>query len=248
MTKTIVLMGTASHWVETPFTSPDHEIWGTGTTALEVWENPTPESDIVPRFDAWFDIHSPGGMADNLIRNPHYAKFLTTDHGKPIYTNGIGPEGGIPNATQYPRDEMFDKYGEQFFRSSFDWMGYMALEETLKRGGKTIEAYGFDMAAEGEYADQRPSAQHFIWVCEEMHGIEVVTPPTCKLRNHPRAYGTGPDPLQADIQHRVSVLAERLREKRALHARTAQEINYLEGSIFSLSEHCIANFGVKPKQ
>lgn len=235
----IVLIGAASHWKEAPFTDPECEIWGAGTTA----------PGEVPRWDVWFDIHNPGGMASNLLKHPAYAKFLTTVYpDKTIYTNGTGPEAGIPSGRQYPREEMFDKYGEQFFRSSFDWMGYLALEETIKRGGKVIEAYGFDMAHESEYADQRPSAQHFIWVAEEMHGIEVVLPPDSKLRNHPRPYGLDPSPLQKDIERRVQTLSERLRDKRALLERVNQEALSLEGAITSLTDLSIANYGVKPKQ
>lgn len=247
--KRIVLIGTARHWIDAPFTDPDCEIWGTGTTALEIWQKPIPGTDIVPRWDVWFDIHCAGEMAANAIDNPHYAKFLSADHGdKPILTDNLGPDAGIPNGVPYPREEMFDEFGEQFFRSSFDYMAANAIKAASLRKQKVVDVYGFDMAHEGEYADQRPSAQHFMWIAEKVYGVTFNPCADSKLMNHPQPYGTEPGPMQKDIHARVSILSERLREKRALHARTTQEINYLEGSIYSLSELCIANYGVKPKQ
>ena len=82
----------------------------------------------------------------------------------------------IPTSVPYPKVEMLEKFGVDFWGSTLSWM--MAL--ALTTGAEEIALYGVDMSAEEEWGDQRKDLKHFITIARSC-GVKVTLPPESDL-------------------------------------------------------------------
>lgn len=168
----VAIVGTAPSSRElAPYSDPSWEIW-----VIKLY-------NAVPRWDRWYEIHD---LAAGKQRWPKdYWGFLTTRHGKPIYTQEASPE--IPDSVRFPREELIAKFG-RYFTNSIAWMIGHALHE----GVDTIGLFGVDMAQDTEYRFQRPCCEYFIGMAIGM-GVEVQIPPESDLLKSSKLYAVDGD-------------------------------------------------------
>lgn len=102
---------------------------------------------------------------------------------KPIYMQYWHPE--VPNSVGYPLHDVVTKVFKNFrrgdtkvkyFTSTFAYMMGIAVLENFER----IEVYGFELADEIEYVQQKACAEFWIGYVLGL-GIEVYTPPNCQI-------------------------------------------------------------------
>lgn len=162
--KKVAIVGSASSWNKAPFNDETYEIWTLNNMYLHI-----------PKATRWFDIH------DKYVLETYYAKGGQFEHIKklsemtiPVYMQEVHPD--IPTSVKYPLDEILKKFNRDYFRSSVDYMIALALYE----GFEVIEVYGVNMAADDEYAYQKPSASYWLGRAEGM-GVKIYLPDECDL-------------------------------------------------------------------
>jgi hypothetical protein len=169
----ICLLGSAPSSMRlAPFGDADWEIWAC-----------SPLNHTAPRVDAWFEIH-------NLDRkwvqgNEPYVKTIA---GHPRVYAAI-PDPRMPHAIVYPKDEVYQFFGNSQFLDSFmqSQVSYM-LAYAIMQKPDTIGLWGIDMAAGDEYGTQRPGC-HFFFIEAEKRGIEIIAPPQSDILEALPPYG-----------------------------------------------------------
>lgn len=223
----IAILGSAPSSIRlAPFADASWEIWGCSPGVYPV----------AHRVNAWFELHrwEPPvlGRADQQKPwfSPEYCGWMAQQ--KLVWMYDKVPE--IPGSRSFPYKELIAKYGNYFFTSSIAWMLAMAIEAILEHR-KTRKAeepdsigmWGVDMAANEEYADQRPGCQFFVQIAASL-GINMVIPPESDLMAPPILYGID------ESSHMLVKLTERRRELTGrLNNNLAQQSN-LKGEEFFL--------------
>lgn len=170
----IALLGTHSKSrMKAPFNDPDWLIWPCSPGNM----------NILPRFDAWFEVHDP---AKSETRPDDYMEYLAS-----LPTVYMRDRSGHPNALAYPEAEMYARFCEVppgetepvpfFFTSSPAFMFAYAI--TL--APEAIGLWGIHAASHEEFAYQRPGLRFFIqeaWGA----GIEVIVPKGVTLLQKPK--------------------------------------------------------------
>lgn len=209
----VALIGTApSSRSLAPFNDPTWQIWACSPGNM----------NVLPRADAWFEIHG------NLLwpecesyGKPYieWLKRLTI----PVY---MQDQGYVPQALSFPKDEMVKEFGRDFFTSSFAWM--MAL--AITKGAKEIALYGIDMASKDEYFQQRSGFYFFKHIAEQ-RGVKVWAPHESDIMQPPGLYGFSEvTPFGRKIHAREKEINDRLAGMKNELARLQQNITYLEGA------------------
>jgi len=223
MTK-IALVGSAPSSIRlAPINDPDWQIWGCSPGAYGV---------VGPRADVWFEMHRwepqvPGhaGTGQPWF-TPEYCEFLTRFKGTVYVADPAPPE--LPTAKVYPYQEMIDKYGPFFMTSSLSWMLALALETP---GVTDIALYGVDMAANEEYAAQRPGCQYFITLAVQ-RGINIIIPPESDLLQPSYFYGiTETHPMMIKLTARRNELLSRKQAADQRARASADESIFLSGAL-----------------
>src|ERR1700739_1010264 len=219
----IAIVGSASSSVQlAPYRDPSWAIWGCSpgvygaaprrNVCLEThrWEPQEPGFPQDPKAKPWF--------------SPEYVRFMEEFAGPVFMSEQIA---SVKNCVLYPYEAMRAKHGPYHFTSTIAWMLALALE--LKP--QAIGLWGVDMAANEEYALQRPGCQHFMGLALRM-GIQVVLPPESDLMMHSTMYGI------SEINPRHIKCIVRLREletRRNVAQQQVQNLNsevlYLNGAI-----------------
>jgi hypothetical protein len=211
----ICLLGSApSSFRLAPFGDLDWEIWAC-----------SPMNYTAPRIDAWFELH-------NLDRkwvpdNEPYAKALTAHPRVYIAT----PDPRLPNGIIYPKDEVYQFFGNPQFLDSFmqSQVSYM-LAYAIMQKPETIGLWGIDMAAADEYATQRPGC-HFFFVEAERRGIEIVAPPQSDILEALPPYGYKEfNPMYWRSKARKQELRGAIEEARNRLTLAQQELQVKEGA------------------
>ena len=176
--KTVAFVGLApTSCTLAPFDDEDVEIWCLNEAHAFKW---------VTRANRWFQIHATEswkryiakrdvrGHADWLKKNPL---------GIPIYMQY--PNEIVPNSVGYPLHEVTQRVFKNFWRgdakvkyftSTFAYMMGIAVLEGFER----VEIYGFEMADEIEYVQQKACAEFWIGYAIGI-GMEVYPPPNCQI-------------------------------------------------------------------
>jgi len=213
----IALIGTApSSRMLAPFNDPTWQIWGCSPGNM----------NVLPRYDAWFEIHS------NLLWPEHesygrpYIEWLKTLK-CPVY---MQDSITVPNATPLPWKELVAEFKDYFFTSSFAWMMAFAM----KMGAKEIALYGIDMASRDEYILQRPGFYFFKHEAER-RGIKVTAPNESDIMQSPALYAfSDSTPLGRKILAREAEVKQRVNAMIAERDKLAQNITYLQGALEDL--------------
>lgn len=225
MTDKIAIVGSApSSLGLTPF---DDKSWAIWCCSPAVFAHAASK-----RSDAWFELHRwqpsepgrSGAPGTKQWFSPEFALFLA-QHKGPVYMSEPQPQ--IPTCTVYPYAEMIAEFGPYFFTSTIAWM----LALAIKQNPKVIGLFGIDMAAQSEWAYQRPGCQHFIGVACAM-GIQVVLPPESDLMRHSTLYGIGEhNPRHVKLSARLAEFEQRKAAvTNQLNAANA-ELHFINGAI-----------------
>lgn len=210
----IAIVGTApSSRSLAPFNDPSWKIWGCSAG----------NQGMLPRVDAWFEIHS------NLLWPEHesfgrpYIDWLNQQT-FPIY---MQDNSLVSRATPYPKDEIIAEFGRYFFTSSFAWMVALAI----KQGAKEIGLWGVDMASRDEYILQRAGGHFFIQEAVR-RGIVVHIPKESDLAQPPALYGFDDSTnFMRKLCARERELKDRLSPMKQQREQLTQNITYLEGAL-----------------
>ncbi len=198
-------------------------------SSWKIWACSQGNQGILPRVDAWFELHAIGDMTGEERRAwslPFYAWLRTQQF--PIYM--IEKNDLVPQAIVFPRDAMLKAFGRNWFTSSVAWMLGFAIYQM--RAGDEIGLFGIDMAADQElYTAQKAGCLRFIEIAKEK-GIIVHIPDESCLGQQPPLYG------YSEATRFGRKLNVRLNEMRTLLgrldsdiARLTNERNYTLGAI-----------------
>lgn len=155
-----------------PFHDPDWDIWACSPANMK----------ILPRVDAWFEVHKTQLWPENIGWGEPYIEWLRHQS----FTLYMQDKDLCPNATPYPIAKMIEEYSGYFFTSSFAYMLALAIYQDPKP--EEIKLFGADMATTKEYIEQRPAAHHFMWLASTK-GIKVSCPPESDIMQPPWLYG-----------------------------------------------------------
>ncbi len=173
----IALLGTAPTWQAAPFDDPTWEIWGIFGVAL-----------VSKRLTRLFELH------DKSIIEPMVKQFspdgrywdVCKKMGADFCTKDAYEQA--PEATRFNFDKKIEKYGK-YFASSASWM----LAEAIDQNPAEIAIYGINMAADEEYAHQKPSLSYLIgWA--KAQGIKITIPSSSELMALTHMYGVEAPP------------------------------------------------------
>lgn len=210
----VAIVGTApSSRSLAPFGDPSWKIWGCSAG----------NQGMLPRIDAWFEIHS------NLLwpEHEHFGKpYLDwlSQQSFPLY---MQDNTQIARAIPYPKDEIVAEFGRYFFTSSFAWMVAFAI----KQGAKEIGLWGVDMASRDEYILQRAGGHFFIQEAVR-RGIIVHIPKESDLAQPPALYGFDDSTnFMRKLCAREKELKDRVAPMKQQREQLAQNITYLEGAL-----------------
>jgi hypothetical protein len=169
----IALLGSApSSYRLAPFNDLSWEIWAC-----------SPMNYNAPRVDAWFELHN----IDRKVVAGNEPYIHAIQNHPRVYV--AHPDPRLPNGVVYPKDEVYRFFGNPQFMDSFmqSQVSYM-LALAIMQKPETIGLWGIDMAAEEEYATQRPGC-HFFFIEAERRGIEIVAPPQSDILEPLPPYG-----------------------------------------------------------
>jgi len=203
----VALVGTApSSRMLAPFNDQSWKIWGCSPGNMK----------ILPRVDAWFEIHSNLMWPEHQSYGEPYIAWLKTLN-VPVY---MQDQSQVPNAITFPWRELIVEFGEDFFTSSFTWMMAFAM----KQGAAEIALYGIDMASRDEYILQRPGFFFFRHLARQ-RGVKVTAPNESDIMQSPPLYAISDStPLGRKIWSREKELKDRI-------AQISGQVNHLNGQL-----------------
>lgn len=210
----VALIGTApSSRMLAPYNDPSWTIWACSPGNM----------GVLPRVDAWFEIHGSLLWPENKHYGEPYIQFLGNLK-IPVY---MQDNRYCANATPLDKDSLVKEFGPYYFTSSFSWM----MAKAIMDGATEIMLYGIDMASRDEYILQRPGAYHFFNEARK-RGIKISAPYESDIMQPPGLYGYSEvTPFGRKLIARNQELKERLTGLKQQHASIAQNITYLEGAL-----------------
>lgn len=203
-----------------PYDSPEWEIWGVN----DAWS-------FAQRADRWFEVHSTWIYEWELRRNAGHISWLRQfgEAGGIVYLLEARPD--MPHAVRFPFEDVVNnlwphrategdhKTSRPYLTSSIAYMQALAIAE----GFEDIAVVGVDMAADSEYADQRPCCEYLVGLAQG-RGIRMWLPEACGLLNGP-LYGRGS--MNADGERisteQLTARMQRLAEHEGRAVRTCDE-------------------------
>jgi hypothetical protein len=173
----VAIVGCADSKNQTPFhLAHEWEFWGVNNLHLTLKGVP---------WSRWFETHQ-----ITMLPTGQYLRRGKPDfRGQPInlYLQSLQalnipiymqqPLALVPNAVQYPLDNVLKEFPRKYFTNTISYMIALAL----MHGFKKIGIYGVDMAVssplrgQNEYSHQRPSCEYFVGMAEG-RGVEVIIP------------------------------------------------------------------------
>lgn len=203
----IAVVGSAAHCVKAPFGDPSWEIWGCNAAGL-------------PRWDRWFELHD----IEKVLADSAHWEWIQAQI-NPVYMQ-TNHDTALSSVT-YPLEAMIRKYGTWFFTSSISFMLALAIEEKPEE----IAVYGVDLAADEEYAHQKPGCRFFIQTAS-LAGIKVTGPAEAEVFAPGKLYGFGkPHPLAYKVATRTAELKQRQADLQARKEQLTLTIASLKGAL-----------------
>ncbi len=213
----VALVGTApSSRMMAPYNDPTWTIWGCSPGNM----------GVLPRVDAWFEIHGNLLWPEHKHYGEPYLNWLKQQT-FPIYMQN---QELVPNAIPLPYREIVKEFGPYFFTSSFAWMMAFAIMQ----GAKEVALYGIDMASRDEYILQRPGAYYFFEEGKK-RGIKMQAPYESDIMQPPGLYGFSEvTQYGRKLLARKAELDQRVRDLKAQRDGASQQVTYLEGALEDL--------------
>ncbi len=199
-------------------------------TSWTIWGCSPGNMKILPRVDAWFEIHGSLLWPENKHYGEPYLAWLN-EQKIPVY---MQDQRYLPQAISLPLKELVKEFGPYYFTSSFAWMMAMAMH----MGAKEIALYGIDMASRDEYILQRPGAYHFFQEAKR-RGVKMSAPYESDIMQPPGLYGfSETTPFGRKMIARQQEIKERIAGLKAQRDQTvnslSNQITYLEGALEDL--------------
>ncbi len=243
--KTVAFVGMAvTSRADAPWDNPDIPIWvlnEMGHTDLVHPKagdaDPSPYK-FIQRWDELFQIHARWDFTrnDNFNDPLHWEWLQEQDGTRPIWMQEQFED--IPGAQSYPLDEATALVAKvwigdkqvQYFSATMPYMVAKAIVDGYER----IELWGFEMSSGTEFNYQKPSSLFWLGVAAG-RGLEIYTPPGCKLFQGP-LYGYEGSTLifKHDFVKRLAELEEiipKLQDKLQATSDEAVRINVAHASI-----------------
>lgn len=197
-----------------------------GDSSWQIWACSPGNQNILPRVDAWFELHGNLLWPECKTYGAPYIEWLKQQK-FPVY---MQDQSFIPHAEVFPKEDMIKEFGKDFFTSSFAWM----MAYAIHKGAKEISLYGIDMASRDEYILQRPGFFYFRQVALQ-RGIKVSAPHESDIMQSPGLYGYSEvTPFGRKILAREQEIKERLAGMRQQRDQLIHNITYLEGAVEDL--------------
>jgi len=213
----VALVGTApSSRMLAPYADPSWTIWGCSPGNM----------GVLPRIDAWFEIHGNLLWPEHKHYGEPYINWLKQQT-FPIYMQN---QELVPNAIPLPYRDIVKEFGPYFFTSSFAWMMAFAM----MKGAKEVALYGIDMASRDEYILQRPGAYYFFEEGKK-RGVKMQAPYESDIMQPPGLYGFSEvTQYGRKLLARKAELDQRVRDLKAQRDGASQQVTYLEGALEDL--------------
>lgn len=210
----IALIGTApSSRMLAPFADPSWKIWSCSPGNM----------GALPRVDLWFEIHGNLLWPEHVSYGQPYIEWLNKQT-FPIY---MQDNSLVPKAMPFPKAEMVEKFGKDFFTSSFAWM----MAKAISDGAQEIALFGIDMASRDEYILQRPGFFFFRYLAQQ-RGIKVWAPNESDIMQPPGLYGFSEvTPFGRKILARKKELKDRVAQMTQQRDALSNNIMYLQGAV-----------------
>jgi len=125
-------------------------------------------------FTRWFQVHPFAEIMEDRLEDRERHLDRLRQMTIPVYMQERHED--IPRSVAYPRQEVIDDLGFDYFTSSIAYMLALALYEQFE----CVKLYGVSMEAGGEYIHERPCVE-FILGIAHARGVEVVLPEDCAL-------------------------------------------------------------------
>lgn len=177
MPRRVYIIGSAPTWKEVPFNQPDTEYWCLNDMYVV----------LDPRLcTRWFDMHQRAELERSCEPTAKMRPISRIDWLRqaqlPVYM--LEKWDDIPNGKAYPIEEVEKAFGITAFCSSVDYMIALALYE----GFDEISVYGVNMAADGEYAGEKPGVEQWLRFAQGM-GKKIILPDASDLLKNYFKYG-----------------------------------------------------------
>lgn len=213
----IAILGSAPSSLSlAPFDDPSWTIWGCSPGAAA----------NIRRADAFFELHRWG----QEWLTQEYRQWLGSFNA-PVYM--IEKVAEVPNSVVYPKDDMVNEFGPYFFTSTPAWM----LALAIKMQPEEIGIWGIDMAAAGEYSEQKPGCIHFIQIAKD-RGIKITVPQESDLLRPPPLYGfSEADPKMIKFLERKAELEKRISYSLEAIKGHTELATFLKGALDDHSYH-----------
>lgn len=143
---------------------------------IPIWalnESATPRFDYLKRVNRIYQLHPEWDFTRPGNHNyEDYPKWIREKH--PFEIMMQEQDGRYPSGVRFPIEAIIERFGPEslYFTSSAPYM----IAHALLEGYNRIEMYGFEMAANEEYANQKPCAEFWLGVAIGA-GCEIYLPP-----------------------------------------------------------------------
>lgn len=215
--KKVAIVGTQpSSRVVAPFGDPEWTIWGTSPGNM----------NMLPRIDAWFEMHVNLMWPKYRIYGEPYIRWVNDNHWPVVAID----QRFFPRAIRYPIEDILKKFGlpqPYFFTSTFAY----TMAYAIHVGVEEMALYGVDMSSKDEYILQRGGGHHFICVAYE-RGIKVTIPPESDLAQPPPLYGyCDMTPYGRKNAAREDEMIDRVGQIEQQITALQQQLIYLKGAL-----------------
>ena len=138
----------------------------------------SPGNDKFPRIDLFFELHG-----DLDFPGENWWPYLNWLNAQ-TFPVMVHRQDLIPRGEVFPIERMVKEFGDYFFTSQPALMIAYAITQQPEE----IGLFGLDMQAKSEYAHQKPSMLHFVWLAM-LRGITVMAPDESEAIVAPPIYG-----------------------------------------------------------
>jgi hypothetical protein len=178
---------------------------------------------ILPRIDAWFELHVNLLWPEYKSYGEPYIRWLREQRFPVVCWD----QRYLANAVIFPRRELVHRFGPFFFSSTFAWM----MAYAINVGVEELGLFGVDMSSKDEYIQQRPGGHYFIQRAQEA-GIKVVIPDESDLMQPPPLYGyCEVTPYARKMAAREKEVRDRIAQTEPQASQFQQQTIYLRGAL-----------------
>jgi hypothetical protein len=185
---------------------------------IPIWalnESATPRFDYLKRITRIYQLHPEWDFTRPGNHNyEDYPKWIREKH--PFEIMMQEREDKYPSSVKFPMEEIIARFGNEslYFTSTAPYM----IAHALLEGYNRIEMYGFEMAADEEYSNQKPCAEFWLGVAIGC-GCEIYLPPGNPLLGKEMqlyGYEMTPGIIPMHVELRKNAIRQQLKEQETL--------------------------------